>query len=140
MDVALREAHNISFREWRSRRISQEQEAIAAQRDPHLLRSRVDMRRVSCARRDADPRDGYAPRLRILREQQLLGRHATVGERLDVGSANDLHALLPKLPAIASLAPVIVKGEMVAKYHKYCGSATLMLTNATHDKLAKKCF
>jgi len=29
---------------------------------------------------------------------------------------------------------------MVAKYHKYCSSATLMLTNATHDKLAKKCF
>ncbi len=29
---------------------------------------------------------------------------------------------------------------MVAGYHKYYGSAALMLTNAMHDKLAKKRF
>lgn len=36
--------------------------------------------------------------------------------------------------------PVIVKGEMVAEYHKYYGSAALMLVREVHDKLAKKRF
>jgi uncharacterized protein YciI len=36
--------------------------------------------------------------------------------------------------------PVIAKGEMVAEYHKYYGSAALMLVNETHDKVAKKRF
>lgn len=36
--------------------------------------------------------------------------------------------------------PVIAKGEMVAEYHAYYGSAALMLVNATHDKVAKKKF
>jgi uncharacterized protein YciI len=36
--------------------------------------------------------------------------------------------------------PVIVKGEMVAEYHRYYGSAALMLVRETHDKLAKKKF
>lgn len=36
--------------------------------------------------------------------------------------------------------PVIVKGEMVADYHKYHGSAALMLVNGAHAKIAKKRF
>jgi uncharacterized protein YciI len=36
--------------------------------------------------------------------------------------------------------PVIIKGEMVAEYHKYYGSAALMLVRETHDKVAKKPF
>jgi len=36
--------------------------------------------------------------------------------------------------------PVIVKGEMVAEYHKYCGSAALMLVNGAHPKVSKKRF
>ncbi|MDP3824259.1 MAG: YciI family protein [Burkholderiales bacterium] len=36
--------------------------------------------------------------------------------------------------------PVIVKGEMVAEYHKYFGSAALMLVNEAHPKIAKKRF
>lgn len=36
--------------------------------------------------------------------------------------------------------PVIAKGEMVAEYHAYYGSAGLMLVNATHEKVAKKKF
>jgi uncharacterized protein YciI len=36
--------------------------------------------------------------------------------------------------------PVIVKGEMVAEYHKYFGSAALMLVNDAHKKIAKKRF
>ena len=33
--------------------------------------------------------------------------------------------------------PVIAKGEMVAEYHKYYGSAALMLVNEHHRKVAK---
>ena len=36
--------------------------------------------------------------------------------------------------------PVIVKGEMVAEYHTYYGSAALMLVKDAHDKVAKKRF
>ena len=38
MDVALRKAHNIAFREWRSCGTPQQQEAAPAQRDPDLFR------------------------------------------------------------------------------------------------------
>jgi uncharacterized protein YciI len=34
--------------------------------------------------------------------------------------------------------PVIVHGEMVAEYHKYYGSAALMLVRDAHGKVAKK--
>lgn len=36
--------------------------------------------------------------------------------------------------------PVISSGEMVARYHKYYGSAALMLVGDAHKKLAKKSF
>ena len=36
--------------------------------------------------------------------------------------------------------PVIIKGEMVAEYHKYFGSAALMLVNEGHAKVAQKSF
>jgi hypothetical protein len=32
--------------------------------------------------------------------------------------------------------PVIVKGEMVAEYHAYYGTAALMLVNDLHKRLA----
>jgi len=35
---------------------------------------------------------------------------------------------------------VIVKGEMVAEYHKYYGSAALMLVSDGHDRVSKKRF
>jgi uncharacterized protein YciI len=34
--------------------------------------------------------------------------------------------------------PVIVSGEMVAEYHKYYGSAGLMMVNEIHNKIQKK--
>lgn len=34
--------------------------------------------------------------------------------------------------------PVIISGEMVAEYHKYYGSAGLMMLNDVHPKLMKK--
>jgi len=36
--------------------------------------------------------------------------------------------------------PVISSGEMVAEYHKYYGSAALMLVNDAHKRVAKKAF
>jgi len=34
--------------------------------------------------------------------------------------------------------PVVAKGEMVPEFHKYYGSAALMLVNEAHPKVAKK--
>lgn len=39
---------------------------------------------------------------------------------------------------LAATDPVLIKGEMVAEYHRYYGSAALMLVRETHDRLAKK--
>ncbi|MGE0640603.1 MAG: YciI family protein [Thermoanaerobaculia bacterium] len=36
--------------------------------------------------------------------------------------------------------PVIVRGEMVAEYHKYYGSAGLMLVPETHERVTKESF
>lgn len=36
--------------------------------------------------------------------------------------------------------PVVIKGEMVAEYHRYYGSAALMLVRDGHEKVAKKRF
>jgi uncharacterized protein YciI len=36
--------------------------------------------------------------------------------------------------------PVVRQGEMVAEYHRWYGSAALMLVNEQHDKVAKKKF
>lgn len=41
---------------------------------------------------------------------------------------------------IVATDPVIVNGEMVAEYHKYYGSAALMLVGEMHDKVASKKF
>lgn len=34
--------------------------------------------------------------------------------------------------------PVIIKGEMIAEYHKYYGSAGLMMVNEIHQKISKQ--
>ena len=36
--------------------------------------------------------------------------------------------------------PVIAQGEMVAEYHRFYGSAALMLVNGAHDKVARQRF
>ncbi len=36
--------------------------------------------------------------------------------------------------------PVIIKGEMIAEYHKYYGSAALMTVPETHKRVQKKSF
>ena len=42
--------------------------------------------------------------------------------------------------ALVATDPVIIKGEMIAEYHKWYGSAANMLVNELHDKVAKKSF
>jgi uncharacterized protein YciI len=41
---------------------------------------------------------------------------------------------------LAATDPVLVKGEMVAEYHRYHGSAALMLVREQHDQVARKRF
>jgi hypothetical protein len=40
--------------------------------------------------------------------------------------------------ALVATDPVIIKGEMVAEYHKFYGSAALMVVNDVHQKVSKK--
>ncbi len=49
-------------------------------------------------------------------------------------------ANIEEAKALVATDPVIIKGEMVAEYHKYYGSAGLMVVNDIHKKLAKKGF
>ena len=42
--------------------------------------------------------------------------------------------------ALVDTDPVILNGEMVAEFHKYYGSAALMLVNDAHGRIAKKSF
>jgi uncharacterized protein YciI len=41
---------------------------------------------------------------------------------------------------IAETDPVLIKGEMVAEYRKYYGSAALMMVRELHEKVQKKSF
>ncbi|MFZ5548119.1 MAG: YciI family protein [Pseudomonadota bacterium] len=47
---------------------------------------------------------------------------------------------LDEARALVATDPVIVHGEMVAEYHRFYGSAGLMLVNDTHARVAKKSF
>lgn len=40
--------------------------------------------------------------------------------------------------ALVATDPVIIKGEMVAEYHRHYGSAALMLVNDAHARVSKK--
>lgn len=41
---------------------------------------------------------------------------------------------------LAAADPVLATGEMVAEYHRYYGSAALMLVRELHEKIARKRF
>jgi uncharacterized protein YciI len=47
---------------------------------------------------------------------------------------------LEEAKALAATDPVIIKGEMVAEYHKHYGSAALMTVAETHKRVQKKAF
>lgn len=47
---------------------------------------------------------------------------------------------LDEAKALAATDPVLASGEMVAEYHKYYGSAALLLVPQTHEKLVRKRF
>jgi len=40
--------------------------------------------------------------------------------------------------ALVATDPVIIKGEMVAEYHAYYGSAALMLVRDAHDRISRQ--
>jgi uncharacterized protein YciI len=45
---------------------------------------------------------------------------------------------LEEAKKLAATDPVIIKGEMVAEYHKYYGSAALMMVRDAHKRIGKK--
>jgi uncharacterized protein YciI len=45
---------------------------------------------------------------------------------------------LEEAKALAATDPVIIKGEMVAEYHKYYGSAALMMVKDAHKRIARR--
>jgi uncharacterized protein YciI len=47
---------------------------------------------------------------------------------------------LEEAKKLAATDPVIIKGEMVAEYHKYYGSAALMMVRDGHKRVARKPF
>ena len=47
---------------------------------------------------------------------------------------------LEEAKQLVATDPVIIKGEMVAEYHKYYGSAALMMVRDGHKRVAKKSF
>ena len=47
---------------------------------------------------------------------------------------------LDEAAALVATDPVVMHGEMIAEYHKYYGSAALMLVNEAHEKVARKSF
>ncbi len=47
---------------------------------------------------------------------------------------------LDEAKKLVATDPVVASGEMVPEFHKYYGSAALMLVNAAHDRVQKKSF
>jgi uncharacterized protein YciI len=47
---------------------------------------------------------------------------------------------LDEARALVATDPVVIHGEMEAEFHKFYGSAGLMLVNDTHARVAKKSF
>jgi uncharacterized protein YciI len=47
---------------------------------------------------------------------------------------------LEEAAALVATDPVVIQGEMIAEYHKYYGSAALMLVNDAHEQVARKRF
>jgi uncharacterized protein YciI len=47
---------------------------------------------------------------------------------------------LEEAAAIVATDPVVIQGEMIAEYHKYYGSAALLLVRDLHEKVARKRF
>ena len=47
---------------------------------------------------------------------------------------------LEEAKALVATVPVVAQGEMIAEFHKYYGSAALMLVNEGHGKVSKQPF
>ena len=45
---------------------------------------------------------------------------------------------LEQARALVATDPVVMKGEMVAEYHKHFGSAALMQLRETHERIVKR--
>jgi uncharacterized protein YciI len=92
------------------------------------------------AERDAMFRGHFANMNRLAAE----GKLALAGPLDGVDGWRGLFILavsdLEEAAAIVATDPVVIHGEMVAEYHKYYGSAALMLVRDGHEKVARKRF
>lgn len=92
------------------------------------------------AERDAMFKGHFANMGRLAAEKKL----ALAGPLDGVDGWRGLFVLavadIEEAKALVATDPVIMQGEMVAEYHKYYGSAALMMVNDIHKKVAKKSF
>jgi uncharacterized protein YciI len=92
------------------------------------------------AERDAMFKGHFANMGRLAAEKKL----ALAGPLDGVDGWRGLFVLavadIEEAKALVATDPVIIQGEMVAEYHKYYGSAGLMMVNDIHKKVAKKSF
>ena len=96
--------------------------------------------------KDADARKamfaGHMANIQRLAKEGKLALAGPFGDKdgdwrgLFVFAVEDIEAA----KALVATDPVIAKGEMVAEYHSWYGSAANMLVNELHDKVAKKSF
>ena len=95
---------------------------------------------------DADERKAmFAGHMANIQRLAKEGKLALAGPFMDGGgdwrglfvfAVEDIEAA----KALVATDPVIVKGEMVAEYHAWYGSAANMLVGELHDKVAKTAF
>jgi uncharacterized protein YciI len=92
------------------------------------------------AERDAMFRGHFANMKRLAAEEKLV----LAGPLDGVDGWRGLFILavsdLEEAAALVATDPVVIHGEMVAEYHRYYGSAALMLVNDAHEKVARKGF
>lgn len=92
------------------------------------------------AERDAMFKGHFANMGRLAAEKKL----ALAGPLDGVDGWRGLFVLavadIEEAKALVATDPVVMQGEMVAEYHKYYGSAALMMVNDIHKKVAKKSF
>ena len=95
---------------------------------------------------DGEARDAmFAGHMANIQRLSKEGKLALAGPFMD--GAGDWRGLfvfavedIEAAKALVATDPVIAKGEMVAEYHSWYGSAANMLVNELHDKVAKKSF
>jgi uncharacterized protein YciI len=92
------------------------------------------------AERDEMYRGHFANMTRLSKEGKLVSGRALRRRGWLAGTICTGGQGIEEASALVATDPVIIKGEMVAEYHRYYGSAALMLVPEQSRKLARKKF